>query len=88
MNQEPNQGGTRDFELSNALLDFIQESPSPFHAAANLARMLDGQGFQELSEASIAIQSKAFGFGTGYQFQKGFAVLQKNLAPKSAGRLQ
>lgn len=47
-----NQEDAKDLELSNALLDFIQKSPSPFHAAANLARVLDGHGFQELSEAS------------------------------------
>lgn len=64
MNQDQNQEETKALELSNAFLDFIQESPSPFHAAANLARVLDGHGFQGLSEASIAIQSKAFGFGT------------------------
>lgn len=36
---------------SRELLDFIEKSPSCFHAVANLAKMLQQEGFTELKEA-------------------------------------
>ena len=37
-------------KLSNELLDFIQKSPSCYHAVENLAQALCDAGFSELSE--------------------------------------
>lgn len=37
-------------EFNAGLLDFLQRSPTPFHATAELARRLAAQGFRELAE--------------------------------------
>ena len=39
-------------KLSNELLDFIQKSPSCYHAVENLAQTLCDTGFLELSEGA------------------------------------
>lgn len=39
-----------DKDLSRALLDFIEKSPSCFHVVANLREKLTREGFEELSE--------------------------------------
>lgn len=38
-------------EFNQGLLDFIQASPTPFHAVENIARRLQDQGFARLEEA-------------------------------------
>ena len=40
-------------KLSNELLDFIQKSPSCYHAVENLAQTLCDTGFLELSEGAL-----------------------------------
>jgi aspartyl aminopeptidase len=40
-----------DLDAARRLLAFIDASPSPFHAAATAAALLDGAGFVELAEA-------------------------------------
>lgn len=40
-------------ETSERLLDFIRKSPSVFHAAANMAAMLEKAGFRRLQETDI-----------------------------------
>ena len=35
---------------TSALIDFIDRSPSPYHAVANAKAMLRGAGFEELDE--------------------------------------
>ncbi|MCW9059591.1 MAG: M18 family aminopeptidase [Gammaproteobacteria bacterium] len=43
-----------DLQSFNAdLLPFLQQSPSPFHAVANMARQLEVAGFQRLDEADV-----------------------------------
>jgi aspartyl aminopeptidase len=37
-------------ELNQGLLAFLRHSPTPFHATANMATILDDQGFRELDE--------------------------------------
>ena len=37
--------------LNNELLKFLDESPSRFHAVANLGKMLDEAGYKRLSES-------------------------------------
>jgi len=34
----------------NGMMDFIRQSPTAFHAVANLRKMLEGQGFKSLNE--------------------------------------
>ena len=34
----------------NGMMDFIRQSPTAFHAVANLQEMLKGQGFRPLNE--------------------------------------
>ena len=38
--------------LNRGLIDFLQTSPTPFHATATLARRLEAEGFQRLDERS------------------------------------
>lgn len=38
-------------KTARELLDFLEKSPSPCHAAANMAQMLEEKGFQRLEEA-------------------------------------
>lgn len=49
-------------EFNQGLLEFIQASPTPFHATANLAAMLENAGFEELFEQ----QSWQLESGKGY----------------------
>lgn len=42
----------RDKTLNHALCAFIQASPTPFHAVASLAAMLEGAGYVKLDEAA------------------------------------
>lgn len=39
-------------EFNDGLLDFLARSPTPFHAAANLAALLDAAGFAALDETA------------------------------------
>ena len=39
--------------LNEELLQFLQQSPTPFHAVCNMSNMLEQAGFQRLNEASI-----------------------------------
>ena len=40
----------QDVEFVNGLLDFIDKSPTPFHAVSTMASMLDENGFKCLDE--------------------------------------
>lgn len=48
-------------EFINDLLDFIQRSPTPFHAAENIAKKLENAGYEKLDEASAWDLDKANG---------------------------
>ena len=37
-------------EITQQLLDFLQKSPSPYHAVANMAKELEGHGYRRLYE--------------------------------------
>ncbi|MBL4582210.1 MAG: M18 family aminopeptidase [Gammaproteobacteria bacterium] len=39
-------------EPQKGLLQFLQQSPTPFHAVANMATLLDGAGFQRLDSSN------------------------------------
>ena len=39
-------------DFNTGLLDFIQQSPTPFHAVQNMVNMLENAGFQRLDEQS------------------------------------
>ena len=41
----------QDKEYTEGLLNFIQASPTPFHAVATMKEMLEVEGFQQLKEA-------------------------------------
>lgn len=41
----------QDVEFVNGLIDFIKNSPTPFHAVETMAKILDRHGFVELDEA-------------------------------------
>ncbi len=76
-------------DLNAGLCDFIQASPTPFHAAANLAAALTTAGYQELSEAEVwqleagqayfvrrnSSSLIAFRPGNGDLFESGFNIV-------------
>ncbi|MBI2380938.1 MAG: M18 family aminopeptidase [Gammaproteobacteria bacterium] len=76
-------------QAAQALLTFIDQSPSPWHAVANLASRLDSQGFTELRESEawalkagarhyvVRDQSSiiAFVVGDGALEQHGFRII-------------
>ena len=37
-------------EITRQLLDFLQKSPSPYHAVANMAKELEDHGYRRLYE--------------------------------------
>lgn len=79
----------QDMQQAQELLDFIDDSPSPWHAVANMAEMLQAAGFVELREeepwvlqpgdAAYVIREEAslVAFRVGHQApeESGFRVL-------------
>ena len=37
--------------FNNTLLDFLESSPTPFHATLSMSKVLDKEGFTKLNEA-------------------------------------
>ncbi|MBX2807200.1 MAG: M18 family aminopeptidase [Cellvibrionaceae bacterium] len=55
-----------DVAFNNGLLNFLDASPTPFHAVATMVEQLEGSGFQRLLEADAwHLQS-----GSGYYFTR------------------
>lgn len=71
----------QDIETFNHdLLDFLAESPTPFHAVSSMARRLDAAGFEALQE-SDAWQLQAN--GRYYVIRNGSAIVAFNLGGRS-----
>ncbi len=80
---------SKELDFAKELIDFIYDSPTPFHAVVNVKKMLEGSGFIELKEEDRWQLQKggkyymqknhsalaAFVVGTGDVSEKGFKVI-------------
>jgi len=66
-------------DMNQALIDFIHASPTAFHAAAEIARRLDGAGFTRLSENESWEKIKPG--GNYYVVRNGSSIIALRAAP-------
>lgn len=59
-------------DISSDLLSFLDASPSPWHAAVEVARRLEAAGFRELRESDVAWR---VGSGEGLFVRRGAAIV-------------
>ncbi len=66
----------------NALMQYIKESPTAYHASATVARVLDAAGFVRLDEGAVWWLSAG---GRYYTVRDGSALIAFSLAGRSGG---
>ncbi|MBT8135179.1 MAG: M18 family aminopeptidase, partial [Gammaproteobacteria bacterium] len=65
----------QDVEFVNGLIDFIKNSPTPFHAVESMAQVLDHHGYTRLDEADQWSIDNAQQSGRYYVIRNGSSII-------------
>ena len=71
--------------ITEAMLQFIEDSPTAFHAAANVEALLLENGFEKLENLA---EGALVPGGSYYTMQNGSAVLAVKILPRVSGLQQ